>query len=380
MSAIAVTPVYTAFIDVNGTPIDDGYIYIGQPNLNPVTNPQNAYWDEALTQLAAQPIRTRQGYPLNGSSVGKLYVAGSYSLLVRNENGSDVIGAATFSADHVIDDLDLTGTLTLSALTASTALALNANKEVVSVTNTGTGNNVLATGPTITSPIISSGNLTFSATSQRITGDFSNATTSNRLAFQSSTVNGNTGINVLPNGTATTSGISVYNANDPSNAAFGILQATATQVNLASTVNGAGSLLPLSIQTGGTERFRIETTGSITSSNLADAVGYKGVPINEQSAAYGLQLTDQGKSIVHPITDNNARTFTIPANGTVPFPVGTTITFINLINTVTIAITTDTMYLAGSGATGSRTLAAYGMATAVKVSSTSWIISGNGLT
>jgi hypothetical protein len=51
-----------------------------------------------------------------------------------------------------------------------------------------------------------------------------------------------------------------------------------------------------------------------------------------------------------------------------------------MINTVTIAITTDTMYLAGAGTTGSRTLAAYGMATAVKVTSTSWIISGNGLT
>jgi hypothetical protein len=111
-----------------------------------------------------------------------------------------------------------------------------------------------------------------------------------------------------------------------------------------------------------------------------DSVGWRGVPVNSQSAAYGLLATDAGKSIVHPITDNNARTFTIPANGTVPFPVGTTITFVNMINTVTIAITTDTMYLAGSGATGSRTLAAYGMATAVKVTSTSWIISGNGLT
>jgi hypothetical protein len=38
------------------------------------------------------------------------------------------------------------------------------------------------------------------------------------------------------------------------------------------------------------------------------------------------------------------------------------------------------MYLAGAGTTGSRTLAAYGVATAIKVTSTSWIISGNGLT
>lgn len=105
-----------------------------------------------------------------------------------------------------------------------------------------------------------------------------------------------------------------------------------------------------------------------------------GVPLTSQSAAYQLVAADAGKSIVHPISDNNARTFTIPANGTVAYPVGTTITFINLINTVTIAITTDTMYLAGAGTTGSRTLAAYGMATAVKVTSTSWVISGNGLT
>jgi hypothetical protein len=111
----------------------------------------------------------------------------------------------------------------------------------------------------------------------------------------------------------------------------------------------------------------------------AESAGYVGLPQNAKSAAYTLVLSDAGKSIVHPITDNNARTFTIPANSAVPFPVGTAITFVNMINTVTIAITTDTMYLAGPGTTGSRTLAAYGVATAVKVTSTSWIISGNGL-
>jgi hypothetical protein len=42
--------------------------------------------------------------------------------------------------------------------------------------------------------------------------------------------------------------------------------------------------------------------------------------------------------------------------------------------------TTDTLLLAGTGATGSRTLAAFGMATLLKITSTSWMISGNGLT
>ena len=111
-----------------------------------------------------------------------------------------------------------------------------------------------------------------------------------------------------------------------------------------------------------------------------DSPGYIGLPQNAKSAAYTLVFSDAGKSIVHPITDNNARTFTIPANSAVPFPVGTEIVFVNMINTVTIAITTDTMYLSPGGTTGSRTLAAFGRASAIKVTSTSWVISGSGLT
>jgi hypothetical protein len=111
-----------------------------------------------------------------------------------------------------------------------------------------------------------------------------------------------------------------------------------------------------------------------------DAVGFRNTPVNSQSAAYTLVLADSGKTILHPVADDNARTFTIPANSSVAYPVGTVVSFVNLQNTVTIAITTDTMYLANDGATGSRTLAEYGMASAMKVDSTSWIISGNGLT
>jgi hypothetical protein len=111
-----------------------------------------------------------------------------------------------------------------------------------------------------------------------------------------------------------------------------------------------------------------------------DAVGFRNVPVISKSEAYTLVLSDSGKTILHPIADDNARTFTIPANSSVAYPVGTAITFVNLINDVTIAITDDTMYLANDGDTASRTLAAYGVATAVKVASTTWVISGNGLT
>jgi hypothetical protein len=62
----------------------------------------------------------------------------------------------------------------------------------------------------------------------------------------------------------------------------------------------------------------------------------------------------------------------------VAFPIGTAVTFVNQngAGVITIAITSDTLRLAGAGTTGSRSLAANGIATAVKVTSTEWIISG----
>jgi len=112
-----------------------------------------------------------------------------------------------------------------------------------------------------------------------------------------------------------------------------------------------------------------------------DAVGFRNIPQNSQSAAYTLVLADAGKHIFHPVGDNNARTFTIPANSSVAYPIGTAITFINMaVANVTIAITTDTLTLSPAGTTGSRTLATNGSATCIKITSTSWLISGSGLT
>lgn len=112
---------------------------------------------------------------------------------------------------------------------------------------------------------------------------------------------------------------------------------------------------------------------------VASALGFRDIPQNSQSTAYTCVAADSGKHILHPTADANNRTFTIPANSSVAFPVGTAITFVNRINTVTIAITTDTLVLAGPGTTGSRTLAANGIATAIKIETTVWLISGEGL-
>jgi len=124
------------------------------------------------------------------------------------------------------------------------------------------------------------------------------------------------------------------------------------------------------------------TTRTYTLPDLDAELGFRNVPQNSQSTAYGLVLSDAGKHILHPSADTTARTFTIPANGSVAYPIGTAITFVNQASAgvLTIAITTDTMRLAGAGTTGSRTLAANGIATALKLTATEWIISGTGLT
>ncbi len=111
--------------------------------------------------------------------------------------------------------------------------------------------------------------------------------------------------------------------------------------------------------------------------NSADNVGYVGMPQVSTATGITLSASHAGK---HIYTTATGQTHTIPANASVPLEIGTTIVFINPASvTTSIAITTDTLLLAGTGTTGTRTLAPYGMATAVKITATSWLISGNGL-
>ena len=179
----------------------------------------------------------------------------------------------------------------------------------------------------------------------------------------------------------------------------GSLKQTIGTVNLSTGVTGTlavangGTGVTTSTGTGNvvlstSPTFTTPALGTPASGNLSsctadgtDQVGFKNIPQNSQSAAYTLVLADAGKHIFHPSGDANARTYTIPANSSVAYTIGTAITFINMTSqVVTIAITTDTMYLSSAGTTGSRSLAQYGSATAVKMTSTTWLISGSGLT
>ena len=123
------------------------------------------------------------------------------------------------------------------------------------------------------------------------------------------------------------------------------------------------------------------TWQSLAGGDATRNIGYLSIPQNSKSADYTCVLTDAGKHIFHPTADVTGRTFTIPANSSVAYPIGTTLTFINQHGAgyINIAITTDTMYFAVSDTTGTRVLQPSGIATAVKVTATQWLISGTGL-
>ena len=109
---------------------------------------------------------------------------------------------------------------------------------------------------------VSTGNLTFTTTAQKIVGDFTNATVSSRTNFVTGTANSTTGIYALPSGTATAASWQAANNSNPTNASK-VLIATngSTDVQLVSGVNGTGTYLPLAFYNGGAGRFVVGTSG-----------------------------------------------------------------------------------------------------------------------
>ena len=166
--------------------------------------------------------------------------------------------------------------------------------------------------------------------------------------------------------------------NDPASVAWSSITGEPTTLSGYGITDGltaataASTYAPIASPTfTGTAKAKDELT------NTYD-IGWRDCPQNSQTSSYQLVLADRGKQV---LMNGTSLTLTIPDNGTVAFPIGTTIMVVNTNTTsLTIAITTDTMTLANSTTTGSRTLARNGMATITKIGATSWLISGSGLT
>lgn len=124
------------------------------------------------------------------------------------------------------------------------------------------------TGGTLT------GDLSFSGTGRRIIGDFSNATIANRLMFQTSTVNAATNIHAIPNGTGNISGFKAETDPALTTGNTGSIDIIGgNDFRISSAIRGAGTYLPMTFHTGGSERMRIDTSGNVLVTNAA-GLGY----------------------------------------------------------------------------------------------------------
>lgn len=106
-----------------------------------------------------------------------------------------------------------------------------------------------------------------------------------------------------------------------------------------------------------------------------------GLPQNSQSVDYTLVLGDQAKHMLHPTADTATRTFTIPSNASVPYPIGTRLHFVNQAGAgwLRIGINSDTLRQVNTGYTNTFELAANNEAIATKITATEWQIKGVGL-
>jgi hypothetical protein len=131
--------------------------------------------------------------------------------------------------------------------------------------------------------------------------------------------------------------------------------------------------------TGATFTGDVRLNFTATSLN-SDSVGFRGIPINTQDAAYTFLVNDIGRMVRH--TSASAHVYTIESTGTVAYPVGATIVVRNVgagAITLNRAIGV-TLRKAGVATDANLTLAQWGVATLIHEATNTWMATGTGIT
>lgn len=128
----------------------------------------------------------------------------------------------------------------------------------------------------------------------------------------------------------------------------------------------------------GSVSLSLASTVTQSGTPVPTSVGFLGSPQMSDQDDYTLALSDAGGHYYH--VSGTPHTLTIPANGSIAFPIGTVIGIVNEdgAGDISLVITSDT--LRWTDQTGTRTIAANGSATLLKVTSSVWRLTGDGIT
>jgi hypothetical protein len=298
MSTLSVTAPYLAFAGTDGLPLDNGYIWIGVANLSPQVNPIPVYFDEDLTILAVQPIRTSGGYPVYQGTPARLYVQSNYSIQVLDSKGSviytlleeSIIGPGVFTSLTASGEVTFTGTGAVKLNAGTTAerptpsngmLRYNTSTSLLEAYIGGAWTNIgsvlsVATGTGLTGgPITSTGTIAIDSTVATLTG----TQTLTNKTLTSPAIDGTpTGVGVLTSGTAVstatcsftgaTSGISTTLTASSVTGTIAVGQVIAgTNITAGTTITGLGT------GTGGAGTYTISPASTGTVSGTITVVG-----------------------------------------------------------------------------------------------------------
>lgn len=135
------------------------------------------------------------------------------------------------------------------------------------------------------------GNLNITGVGKRITGDFSNTTDSSRVSFESNVLNSYTVVNAFPNGTGPLSAFRAFNTQSGLNSSFTEVYCDSAQSMVRAGRSGTGSYLPMTFNTNGAERMRIDTSGNVL------VTGSGGLGYGTGSGGTVTQLTSKSTAV-----------------------------------------------------------------------------------
>lgn len=160
---------FKVYTNLDGLPLDNGYVYFGTANANPITSPVTVFWDAAGTQPVVQPVRTVNGYIYRAGTPANVFYSGDYSVMVKDSAGRQVFYART-SADFSVNSAIDTFINSLSLVSGAGLVGFSYAQTYVSGTigwglqTVGNSFNILRLIPPAEWPAIANGTSTYDVT------------------------------------------------------------------------------------------------------------------------------------------------------------------------------------------------------------------------